>query len=228
MRWSLSEISGYRVHGRDGRVGTVADMYFDDVDWMVRYLVVNGADQSGPRTFLLSPEVICSTDREFGLISVFLRIAAVHNSPVISVNGHITQQDERRLREYYGWPHYEHAVSTSTQTDDVPHLHSLAAVLGHRVLAGEDDIGPLLDFVINDHTWKIHCLEVDASRWLHASRIWIRSDCVKQVNRSTRQIELTIRRKAVLNSPPPDLTVLWPTAHELPAAGTFLVDTPYT
>ena len=76
MRWSLSEVVGYCVHGRDGSLGTVRDVYFDDVAWQVRYLAVTGeGGKPEASRFLLAPEVISSIDREFGLINVFLRIA---------------------------------------------------------------------------------------------------------------------------------------------------------
>ena len=48
MLWALSDISGYSVHARDGDLGTVRDMYFDDVDWRVRYLAVSGGGKTGP------------------------------------------------------------------------------------------------------------------------------------------------------------------------------------
>ncbi len=197
MRWTLSEISGYSIHGRDGKLGRVLDTYFDDVQWTVRYLAVSGATPDTPRTFLLAPEVISSTDREFGLISVFLRTAAVHNSPAVSVNKTIPRQEESRLRAYYGWPNYWPAQSAAAQTTADPRLLSLEEIMGYRVLAGEEDIGPLIDLVIDDHTWQIHFLEVDASRWLPAGRVWIRADCIRQLRAAKKQIALNIRRELV-------------------------------
>jgi hypothetical protein len=213
MNWALSDISGYSVHARDGSLGVVRDMYFDDVDWMVRYLVVSGGDRSGPGRFLLAPEVISRTDREFGLISVFLRTAAVHDSPMVAAERNLPRQDERRLREYYGWPNYWPAPASAerfsqAQAAGSPRLQSLEAVLGYRVLAGGEDLGPLLDLIVDDHTWKIHCLEVDASSWLPGGRAWVRPDCIQQVRGAKKQITLTILRDAVLASPQPDLQTL--------------------
>ena len=210
MQWALSDISGYAVHARDGSLGFVRDMYFDDVDWRVRYLAVSGSSKSGAGRFLLAPEVISRTDREFGSISVFLRIAAVHDSPIIAAARNLPWQDERRLREYYGWPNYWPALSEAEQEAQElatgrPHLHSLEEVLGYRLFAGGDDLGPLLDLIVDEHTWKIHCLEVDASSWLLAGRAWVRSDCIQQVRGARKQITLTIRRDAILDGPQPDL-----------------------
>jgi len=213
MLWALSDISGYTVHARDGNLGTVQDMYFDDVDWRVRYLAVNGSAKVGPGKFLLAPEVISSTDREFGLISVFLRTAAVHDSPTVAVERLLPRQEEHRLRAYYGWPNYWPTPSaaeqdTPGQAGGNPHLYSMEEVLGYRLLAGGEDIGFLMDLIVDDHTWQIHCLELDASSWLPAGRAWVRPACIQQLHGARRQIALTIRRNAVMDSPysyPPQL-----------------------
>jgi sporulation protein YlmC with PRC-barrel domain len=213
MTWDVSEILGYCVHARDGSLGTVQDMYFDDVDWQVRYLAVSGGSKSGSGRFLLAPEVISSTDREFGLISVFLRTAAVHDSPMVAADRDLPRQEERRLREYYGWPNYWAAPASAeqlaqTQAAGSPSLYSFEDVLGYRVLASGEDLGSLIDLVVDDHTWKIHALEVDARSWRPAGRVWFRPDCIQQVLVAKRQIALTTRWDADMTSPQPDLQVL--------------------
>ena len=40
MLRSLKDIQGYQVNATDGDIGTVANFFFDDKDWTVRYLVV--------------------------------------------------------------------------------------------------------------------------------------------------------------------------------------------
>ena len=206
MLWALSDISGYSVHARDGDLGTVRDMYFDDVDWRVRYLAVSGGGKTGPGKFLLSPEVISRTDREFGLISVFLRTAAVHESPPVAAERFLPRQEESRLRAYYGWPNYWPTLPASEhdmtgQAGDKPHLYSMEEVLGYRLLAGGEDIGFLMDLIVDDHTWQIQSLELDASNWLPAGRAWVRPACIEHVHGARKQIALTIRRNAVMDCP---------------------------
>jgi hypothetical protein len=213
MRRNLSDVTGYCVHARDGSLGIVQDIYFDDIQWMVRYLAVSGeGGKSRPANFLLAPEVISSIDREFGLISVFLRTAAVLDSPAVTATRDLPRQEERRLREYYGWPNYWPAPSSSEQFAQAqasvsPHLHSLATVLGYRLLAGTEDLGPLTNLIVDDHTWKIHCLEMDVSSWRPAGRGWVPTEAIKQLREAKQQIALTIRREAVMDSPQTDQQV---------------------
>ena len=206
MRWALSDASGYCVHARDGSLGTVTDIYFDDVNWMVRYLAVSGGNEiAGQRNFLLAPEVINSIDREVGWIFVFLRTATVHNSPEISTEKNITQQKEHKLRTYYGWPNYwpnlsSTEPSTPPQMAGKPRLHSLTGALGYRVLADGEEIGGLTDIIVDDHTWKINGLEVDTTRWLPVGRVWLRSDCIRHWDDKQHQVALTLPRSAINES----------------------------
>ena len=41
MLWDASAINGYAIEASDGRVGTVSDLLFEDVGWVVRWLVVD-------------------------------------------------------------------------------------------------------------------------------------------------------------------------------------------
>ena len=41
MLRNVKDLRGYAICGTDGLIGTVDDVYFDDEDWGIRYLVVN-------------------------------------------------------------------------------------------------------------------------------------------------------------------------------------------
>lgn len=234
MRWDLSELAGYRVHALDGNLGRVADIYFDDVEWRVRYLAVTGRRKAQPRKFLLTPEVISHIDRESGLLSVNLRTAAVHDSPAV-LGGLLTRQEEVNLRAYYGWPDYWSALGLAPEEGpapafDNPRLHSLAEVQGYRVLTvgSAEDIGPLTELIINDRTWKIHGIEVDVSSWLPAGRVWVRSADIEQVCRAPKTIDLSVRRDAIADRPKPDLQVLaGPGGEAVPASDGMFPNQPF-
>ena len=41
MLWDASAINGCAIEASDGRLGTVSDLLFEDVGWIVRWLVVD-------------------------------------------------------------------------------------------------------------------------------------------------------------------------------------------
>jgi sporulation protein YlmC with PRC-barrel domain len=58
MLHKIRDLQGDAIHAEDGEVGSVDDLYFDDEDWDVRYLLVNTRRWiPGPR-YLVSPIAI--------------------------------------------------------------------------------------------------------------------------------------------------------------------------
>jgi hypothetical protein len=55
MLWNASAINGYAISASDGRFGTVSDFLFDDVSWLVRWLVVDTGKFFSGRKILLPP-----------------------------------------------------------------------------------------------------------------------------------------------------------------------------
>ncbi len=52
MFMNLRDIEGYRLSARDGEIGHVTDLYFDDECWAVRYLVVATGSWLPPRAVI--------------------------------------------------------------------------------------------------------------------------------------------------------------------------------
>ncbi|MCX7010742.1 MAG: hypothetical protein NTY53_26450 [Kiritimatiellaeota bacterium] len=221
MRWNLSELTSYRVHARDGSLGTVRDVYFDAEYWIVRYLAVTGdAGQAGPHKFLLPMEAIGSTDREYGLLSVKLGSAAVQSSPAVAVDRPITSGAEVRLRDYYGLPNYWADLvfpeaGAPEQLSCSPRLYSLEEVLGYRIYAGAYDIGYLIDLATDESSWTIQSLEVDASGCLPAEHIWVHTEHIQQMRRMKKRIDLTLPREALAHNAKAGLQLLIKPEEEL-------------
>ncbi|MFC3038809.1 PRC-barrel domain-containing protein [Virgibacillus xinjiangensis] len=60
---SDEETTGFKVHANNGKVGTVADMIFDDEDWKIQQLVIQSSESYIEERYLLAvPEEIESVD----------------------------------------------------------------------------------------------------------------------------------------------------------------------
>ena len=55
MLRNASAIHGYAIVASDGHLGTVSDFLFDDVSWLVRWLVVDTGKWLSGRKVLLPP-----------------------------------------------------------------------------------------------------------------------------------------------------------------------------
>ena len=55
MLWEASAINGFAIEASDGRLGTVTDLLFEDVGWIVRWLVVDTGNWLPDRRKVLLP-----------------------------------------------------------------------------------------------------------------------------------------------------------------------------
>jgi hypothetical protein len=61
--WDASAINGYAIEASDGRLGTVSDLLFEEVSWVVRLLVVDTGNWLPGRKVLLPLSVLGRPDR---------------------------------------------------------------------------------------------------------------------------------------------------------------------
>jgi sporulation protein YlmC with PRC-barrel domain len=104
MLRTVSDLKGINIAATDGDIGGVKDLYFDDLTWTVRYLVVDTGSWLPGRQVLISPISVRSstTDRVF----VGLTKAEVENSPSIDTDKPVNRQHEVTLSRYYRYPSY--------------------------------------------------------------------------------------------------------------------------
>lgn len=99
-------IIGFTVYGSDDYIGPLRDVYFDDAEWVARYLVVELADQNLTNQYLISPLSVREILWDKQEILVNLTLSKVLNSPEMDTNLPISRQYEIALRRYYEWPIY--------------------------------------------------------------------------------------------------------------------------
>ena len=72
MLRSIKHLYGDKLGASDGEIGHVKDVYFDDQNWVVRYLVADTGSWLSGRQVLISPHAFASLDRSGKLLLVNL------------------------------------------------------------------------------------------------------------------------------------------------------------
>jgi sporulation protein YlmC with PRC-barrel domain len=106
MLWNASGIIGYSIAASDGELGKVSDLLFDDVNWQIRWVVVDTRHWLSGRTVLLPTSVLGHPhlpDRQF---PVRLTMKQVEDSPDIDTHQPVARQLEANIFDYYGWAPY--------------------------------------------------------------------------------------------------------------------------
>ncbi len=106
MLHSLKDLENFAIGARDGHIGHVKDLYFDDDAWVVRYLVVDTGSWLSSRKVLISPMAIQHANWADRVLPVSLTKDQVEHSPNIDTNKPVSRQHEEQYLGYYGYPAY--------------------------------------------------------------------------------------------------------------------------
>lgn len=210
---SLKTFFSDKVLATDGVIGEVSDFYFDDFNWVVRYLIVN----TGERQVLISPKAMRPEyDIQSMELPVDLTVKQIKSSPDIRFDRPVSRQNEIDLHEYYGWPYYwlpgteiggpmtamPLPLPLETQpeppkADDDPHLRSAQAVFGYNIEAEDGDAGKLDDFVVEESTWHIQYAVVDVS----GKRVLVAPGCLKIIDSDAMRVVTELNVETLQASP---------------------------
>lgn len=113
MLGRVRKMQGAKIAGEENTVGTLHDVYFDDQDWTVRYLVVDTGPWLFGRKVLISPEAIVGLDWSENRITTDLTQRQVEQSPDIDLARPVSRQQQVSLHDYYSWSYYWSATPMS-------------------------------------------------------------------------------------------------------------------
>ena len=102
MQRIVSKLTGYSIGAKDGEIGSVEDLLFDDKLSTVRYLVADIAKWLPGRRVVLSPMALGRVEEDEKRLRVSLTKEQVENSPDVD-SKNFSRQRERSYNDYYGW-----------------------------------------------------------------------------------------------------------------------------
>lgn len=234
MLRSIKQLYGDKLGASDGEIGRVKDFYFDDQNWVVRYLVADTGSWLPGRKVLISPHAVGSLDRAGKLMVVNLTRKQIEDSPSIDSHKPLSRQYEEEYYRYFGWPYYwqgdalwglsgfpilelppkplpgELATENGRPPESTDaHLRSTQAVNGYHIQATDGTIGHVCDFAMDDQTWAISQLVIKTGHRLSGKDVQIPTSAVSRISWDESAVFVNLTREAVERSP----------AHELAPVG---------
>ncbi|MBD3384101.1 PRC-barrel domain containing protein [candidate division KSB1 bacterium] len=217
MLRSVKDLQGYKILATDGEIGRVHEFYFDDENWVLRYMILDTGKWLPGRRVLISPVALGQPDWSSRLLPVVLSKEQIENSPPVSKEEPVSRQHEIDLVKYYDWPTYwpvspigappegvmERAadeVETHEETGD-PHLRSTREVSGYHIEASDGEIGHVEDFIVDDDNWIIRYLVIDTRNILPGKKVIISPQWVKKVNWEESYVQILLSQESVKQSP---------------------------
>src|SRR5271163_797576 len=242
MLWNASAINGYAIAASDGQIGTVSDFLFDDISWLVRWLVVDTGNWLSGRKVLLPPSVLGQLDVKEQKFSVTLTKQQIKDSPEIDTDRPVSRQMETSVNDYYGWSPYwgagfymggygympgsgmaspylgarrrEQEIAEAQADRDDVHLRSVEAVTGYHIHASDGEIGHVEDFLLEEADWSIRYLVVDTKNWWPAKKVLVSPWSALEIDWSESLVNLNVDRQRVKDSPAYDALTTVDQAYE--------------
>lgn len=224
-------LKGDAVVARDGSVGKVDDVYFDDERWAVRYLVVDTGNWLPGRHVLISPASVSPGGADGAdSISLDLTRHQVEHAPGTDADPPVSRRFEEAHARYYGYPYYwagpylwgvaemplatpaieQSRADAAKRGEDLEraeheaeasHLRSGAEVIGYRVHAADGEIGHIQDFLIDDENWAIADMVVDTRNWLPGRKVLVSPAAVKEIDWRNREVAVRLTREELKRAP---------------------------
>ena len=231
LRHAIGDLRGDALLARDGAIGSVADLYFDDERWTVRYLVVDTGKWLPGRKVLISPASVARDQPNVDEIRVALTREQIKNAPSIDADPPISRTLEAAHAHYYNHPYYwtgpylwgpaplpisaqpvepvpyadlraaDDARAEAEQRAGESHVRSSREVVGYKIRAADGDIGHVEDFVIDDVSWEIADMIVDTRNWLPGKKVLVPPSGISDIDWSERRVTVRLTRAELEKAP---------------------------
>ena len=99
---SIAAVTGYHIHALDGEIGHVEDLFVEDADWSIRYLLVDTKNWWPGKKVLISPRSAQTIDWQHKLVNLNVNRQKVKDSPTYDASTTIDRPYERQFHSYYG------------------------------------------------------------------------------------------------------------------------------
>ncbi len=232
---SVKRTIGNTVQATDGEIGKVVDCYFDDKEWVIRYLVVQTGDWLGGRSVLISPISIPASAWSGDQVRTNLTRPQVQNAPDINTKVPISRRVEMEFHQYYGFPFYwgggaiwgpgmtpgalaaaavtapvleQEEEAERSENSEESHLRSAEVVMDFTIQARDGDIGHVNDFLFDDETFRLNYMVVDTGTWLPGRKVIVPPTWVTKVDWATKEVWVDLKRETIKESPEFDLDAL--------------------
>jgi uncharacterized protein YrrD len=188
----IRDVTDLALHATDGEIGSIQEVYFDDSNWKVRYLIVKTGWLLG-RLVLIAPVAVDGIDDVNRMMRINLTKEQIEHSPPIDAAKPVSREYEIAYYRHFRWaPYWESAR---------PHLHSSQEVTGYAISATDGPIGHVEDLVIDDEDWMVRYAEVDTQNWLPGKKVLIHTSHIARISFADESVAVTLSRGVIASAP---------------------------
>jgi uncharacterized protein YrrD len=225
MLTPAKSLEGFEIRAPEGVIGTIEDLYFDDQQWRVRYLVIATGAWLDGRKVLIAPTALAARQPAVHYFSVDLSFDQIRNGPEIDTAKSVSRQHEEQLHRHFAWPIYwggplvkgglnvpvseEQSVQgfggevseAWREAGDDPHLRSAKAVRDYHIEASDGAVGHVEDLVVDERSWAVRYLLIDTRNWWPGKKVTLPPSSVRKVSWLESSIWVDRPREVIKSGP---------------------------
>ncbi len=232
MLRSISNLSDVTIADRDGEIGAVGDLLFDDGGWTVRYLVIDDGGLVPERQLLVPPVAIEDANRTDNRLPLAVTRHQVVNGPRVGLGESVSRRLEEQIYGYFGWEPYwaddnpdeedeEPSIQEEVELVDArqiekdptdepegrPHLRSAREVMGYHVRADGAVVGRVDDLIVDDEEWVVRFVVLDAGDEGLDRKLLLAAELIDRISYEDYAVFLTVEADKIAGAPVYDPTV---------------------
>lgn len=105
---------------------------------------------------------------------------------------------------------YDLILGEEINTDNITeqenaNMRSTEEVIGYDIHALDGKIGTITDFLMEDSSWEIEFMIIEAGSWFHEKKALISPKWIKEINGATYEVRITGSLEQIKNSPEYDI-----------------------
>jgi len=222
MLRTFGTISDCKLQAKDGELGSVDDVLFDDEDWQVRYVVVDTGSWLPGKRVLVAPSSIRLIEPDEQRLRVDLTVEQVRGSPELATDRPVSRQEEIALHKHFGWSpywisvghlagaspglameHFEQTQRDATErlAEGDPNLRSVAEIAGYAVAADKQAVGKIADFLIDESDWRVVHFIVEGGDPVDGRKLLLDPQHVTDIDWEGSLVTVALSTEAIRSSP---------------------------
>ena len=209
----------YKLSSRHEEIGPVKALYFDDRRWVIRYLVADTGAWLAGRQVLISPYALSAVSRERHRIVLGVTKRQIADAPSLDHDQAVSPQFEDTYYAFHGWPEYWRGPYTwgGSSYPDRAQRYGAGSAAGtarraHQVRRTDDvngaylqttdgEMGHVEDLIIDDDTWAIRYLVINAENWWPGKRVLVSPQWIQHVLWERWEIFVGLSAEAIRQAP---------------------------
>ncbi len=214
---SLKDVQKYSVSNEEGTLGSIYSFFFNDMNWLVMYVVVDVGGWLKDQRVLLSPALVKHMDWKKKDLFFDLTREEIRNRPEMEEHLPVSMSKPAGNMDVENMPvHWEPILAdpasipvpitmeglSREEAGGDPHLRSTSEIMGYYLHATDGEIGHVDDIIVEiGANWTIRYFVVDTRNWIPGKKVLVSPNWIREIDWLERVVYLDLTREEVKNSP---------------------------